>query len=284
MKKLGILLDSFCGHTKKEIEAFGFDYVNMIAIFDGKEYKDGIDLNLKDKLSYELLVNANDIKTSMPAIGVVVEKLEEMQKKYEKIIYFTINKGFSSTFSTATAVAADMENVHVISNKLVSTGIIAASQEAVKMANDNKDIDQILKMFQTRADDSMCFVIPSDATSLIKSGRLTGIKKMAFEKLKLIPALLVTDDGFSVSTIKRNFVKVIKNSIEKAITKIGRENMDEYTWEVIHCGVKESKNKVISAFKDAGIKEWTEAWAALSIVSHTGIGAIGIFVRKKESK
>jgi len=281
MKKLGILLDSFSGYGQKDLKKMGIEYINQTTIVDGVSYKDGIDLELKDPKGLKIIQEGKDIKSSMPAIGLVAEKMEQMSKEYENVIYFAMNKGISSTFSTGMAAASDFDNVTVISNKMISSAQTDTSIEAMKMANKGASLEEVLKYFEEMAKDSYGFVIPKDVKGLIKSGRVSGAKKVILEKAKLIPSLLVTEDGFKVDSTKRNFSKIVKNTIEKIIESIGKENVDKYNWEVIHTGDQTTKNKVILAFKEYEIKDYRENWASITIAAHTGIGAIGISVWKK---
>lgn len=281
MKKLGIVLDSFSGYSKKELKQMGIEYINQTTIVDGVSYKDGIDIIFKEEGGFKLINEGKDIKSSMPAIGLVTEKLEAMSKQYENVIYFTMNKGISSTYSTGVAAASDLKNVHVISNKLISTAMTDASIRAIKLMKEGKTIKETLEFIQELSDTSFGVVIPKDVSGLVNSGRVVGAKKLIFEKGNLIPSLLVVEDGFKVKAIKRNFNKSVKGTVEKIIQKIGKGNINKYNWEVIHTGDQTTKNKVVLAFKEKGINNYSENWASLTIAAHTGIGAIGISVWKK---
>ena len=280
MKKLGILLDSFSGLSEKEINKLGFEYISQTTILDGTTYHDGVDLILKD--SIELVKNAKDIKSSMPAIGLVTEKLERMSKEYENVIYFTMNKGMSSTYSTGVAAASDLKNVHVISNKLVGLGIIESSSIIMKAMNeDGKTIKEALAIMKKISDSSYAYVIPKDVSAIIRSGRLSGVKKVIMEKARLIPRLKVTDDGFKLDSTKRNFGKMIKSAVQKIVDKIGKENINKYNWERVTTGDDSSDQKVKDAFEEAGIKDHKTSWATIGVAAHSGIGAIGISIWKK---
>ncbi|MCK5945911.1 MAG: DegV family protein [Mycoplasmataceae bacterium] len=280
MKKLGILLDSFSGLSKKEINKLGFEYISQTTIFDGKTYHDGVDLILKD--SIELVKNAKDVKSSMPAIGLVTNKLDVMSKKYENVIYFAMNKGMSSTYSTGAAAASEFQNVTVIANKLVGLAIVEASLKMSEAMNKNgKSLKEALAMMQSISDNSYSYVIPKDVSAVIRSGRLSGVKKVIMEKAKLIPRLKVTEEGFKLDSTKRNFGKMIKSAVQKIVDKIGKSNINKYNWELITTGDKSSDQKVKNAFEESGIKDFKTSWATIGVAAHTGIGAIGIQVWKK---
>ena len=279
MKKLGILLDSFSGYSKKEIEAMGFDFIPQVTILDGTVYEDGITLILKD--SIELIKNAKDVKTSMPSIGLVSEKLKEMSNKYEQIVYYTMNRGMSSTYSTGVAAALDFHNVKVISNKLIGTAIIDGARELAKNVKNGKSLEDALKILEKTSESSHCFVIPKNVSALIKSGRLTGAKRLIMEKAKLIPRLRVTIEGFKLDSTKRGFNKIIKSGVAKIVEKIGKSNISKYNWEINTTGDNDSDEVVANAFRESGIVKFTKGWVSIGVAAHSGIGAIGINTWKK---
>ncbi len=278
MKKIGIIVDSFTGYSKASVEKLGLEYINHLVILNGQPLKEGIEIELKNKIE-EIKADTN-AKTSMPAIGVVIEKYEELSKKYDKVIYLPMNKGFSSTFSTAFAASAEFDNISVVETSLVATGIITIAQEMIKMIESGKTEQEAIAYLRKVEETAESFVIPKNLDSLIKNGRLVSAKKFVMQKAKLIPRLEVVMEGFKVSKVGRNMGKLIKATVEK-IAKAIESDFAAYTWEVIWTGDTKTRDKVIEAFKSVGITKFKETWSSSVIAVHTGIGAIGINVWKK---
>ncbi len=278
MKKIAIIVDSFSGFSKAEVEKLGLDYINHTVILNGKSYKEGIEIKLED--SIEDIQNDLKAKTSMPAIGVVLEAYEKLSKEFDQVIYIPMNKGLSSTYSTAFAASNDFDNVNVISTSLVSASLIETAVEMKKLISAGKSIDEATKFLRKVESTAHAYVIPKNVDALIRSGRLTSAKKFVMQKAKLIPKLEVTMEGFKLVKVGRNMGKIIRSTVEKVIKEI-QDDVNNYIWEVIHTGDLKTKLKVIEAFKEVGVIKIKETWSASAIAIHTGIGAIGINVWKK---
>lgn len=280
MKKLGIILDSFSGLSKAEYEKMGFEYINQTVILDGKEYKEGIDGTIVDLI--DKIVAATDHKTSMPAIGLVVDKYEEVSKKYENVLFIPMPTGMSSTFSTAKMAAADFENIHVVSNRFTGHAAIEAGKVAMKMADDGKSVEEIIKYLEEVSKTSVTYVIPNNVEQLIKGGRLSGVKKFVMQKGKLIPRLYLNQDGkFETKGIKRNFHKAVDSVIEKIIDEIGAANVNDYNWELIHSTGADAIKIGEDALKAHGIKGYKVFTCSAATGAHTGPGSVGYSVYKK---
>ena len=278
MKKIAIILDSFTGLSKKEVEEMGLEYINHTAILNGKPYKEGIELELRN--SFEEVKKDLNSKTSMPAIGVVIEKFEDLSERYENVIYLPMNKGFSSTFSTAYSASLEFKNIKVIATKLVAKGLCETAVKMKEMVEAGKTVDQALAFLNKVEETSYAYVIPKDVDGLIRGGRLKSAKKVIMQKGRLIPRLEVVIEGFKLSKVGRSMNKVIKSTVEKIIKTIDGK-VDDYNWEVIYTGDEETKKFVTDAFVKNGIKDFKETWASLVIAVHTGVGAIGINAWKK---
>ena len=277
MKKLAIVFDSFTGVSKKELNKMGFYIVPQTSIINGEVILDGVDGTLSKYVS--LIKKSDEFKSSMPAIGRVVEKFEELQKKAEHIIYIPMNKGMSSTYSTGAAAAKEFKNVHVIDNKFSGHAGIYYAKKAMEMIKKDP-IAKVVKMLKKASDDSHTWIIPKTVDQLIKSGRLTGAKKVILQKGKLIPKLYLTDDGITTKAVGRNFAKLISSSVEKTLKDISKPS--DYIWEVIYAGDKTTQKLATEIIAEQGVKEKVQyAEASVTVTCYNGIGAIGINVYKK---
>ena len=278
MKKIAIIVDSFTGFSKKEIEGLGLLYINHTVILDGKPYKEGIEMELKDCFQYidEDLTS----KTSMPSIGIVIDLFETLSKEYEKVIYLPMNKGFSSTFSTAAAASNEFDNISVVETKLITRGLVNTAIKMKEMIEAGKTEEEAVAFLRKVEETSHSYVIPQNVDALVRGGRLNSAKKVIMQKGKLIPRLEVIMDGFKTSKIGRNMNKVIKSTVAK-MNKAIEEKTDEYNWEVIYAGNEKTKKFVTDAFKEIGVTSFIESWTSSVIAVHTGTGAIGINIWKK---
>lgn len=280
MKKLGILLDSFSGLSKKEYEQMGFEYVNQIVILDGEVFKEGIDGTFKDL--QDKILKANDIKTSMPAIGLVVEKFEECKDKYENLIFIPMNKGMSSTYSTAAAASQDFKNIHVVANKFIGHAAIYYAKKAIEMAERGIDIKQIIQYLSDASKHTEAYVIPSAIDQIVKSGRLSGVKKFILQKGHLTPRLYISDEGIVTKGVKRSFSKAIDSSVDKVIESIGGpEKINDFIWEIVHTFGEDEIKLAEKLMNEKGIKEINKVSVSAATGAYNDKGSLGINAYKK---
>lgn len=127
MKKIAIILDSFCGRDKKTVEKISDHYfLPLRIIINGKEYyDDGSTLNAE-----ELMKEANgadDVKTSQPSPAMTEELFETLSKEYENVIYLCLGSALSGTYQTASVISKEYKNVHVINNFMVGAAFTELS-------------------------------------------------------------------------------------------------------------------------------------------------------------
>ena len=278
MKKIAIIVDSFTGYSKKQVEDLGLLYINHTVILNNKPYKEGIEIELKDCVQ-EVAADFT-AKTSMPSIGIVIDLFEELSKEYDQVIYLPMNKGFSSTFSTASAASNDFDNITVVETKMVAKGLLETGVKMKSMMEEGKTVKEAINFLRTTEETSYSYVIPQNVDALVRGGRLNSAKKVIMQKGKLIPRLEVVMEGFKTSKIGRNMNKVIKSTVAKVLKAIDGKH-ELFNWEVIYAGTEKTRDFVINAFKEVGVTTYTESWASSVIAVHTGVEAIGINVWKK---
>ena len=269
MKKIFMIVDSTSGLNKQEAEKLGFGYVPQVVTIDGKDYNDGIDIFMKD--SVELIKNAKNCKTSVPPVGKIMDIISENANIYEKIIYWPMNKGVSSTFNTVSTVAKNFNNVFVVDTRLyadVLKKVIIKSQKMLETGSSFQDVLNFVKKISNKTNQ---YVIPKDITSMIRSGRIKGAKKLILEKGKLIPKLKFTENGLKPVAVKRNFNKMVKKTIEKMADDIKANN--NYEWLVMHNGNMDSLKIAEDEIRRLGFENIRE-WISPVISVHVGIGGL----------
>jgi fatty acid-binding protein DegV len=153
MKKLGILVDSFCGLRKIEVEKLGLEYISLVIFIDGIKIQEG-EKEILTEIAPKIL-KAKEVKTSLPTIGILKKKLEKMSKEYENVIYLPVNKGLSSTYSVAYATASKMKNVYVVNSCFAGTASIYNAKKILKKSN-LKNIKSIINQIKNNSKKSYC--------------------------------------------------------------------------------------------------------------------------------
>lgn len=281
MKKLEFILDSFTGFTEKEVLELGHHFIPLIINVDGKDYFDGRDIVMSE--SVKLIENSKKTSTSQPSVGELTDLLERQHNKKDvETIYISMNAEMSSTFSTASAIAKEFENVHVISGRHVGGMFLHAIEVAKSAFEKSNKVEDAIEAIHVANETSMCTVIPKTLDFLIKGGRLRGFSKLLLTKARLIPELRVTNEGFKRGTLKRGMSHVIDYVISKFIEDIGGPaQIDNYAWEINHTTDQSTIDMAKQKMNAAGIKEIKLRPTATVVFSHTGFGALSISCWKK---
>ncbi len=273
-KDLKIILDSTSGQSKIELEKNGFGFIPQQVILDDKQYRDGDNIDLKKTI--ELMKTSTKIQTSQPSYGEMVEDIKKFAQEYKYVIFLPMNKGISSTYEVAAKVSDEMNNVAVIPNRLFGTAMFDAAKRAIAAFKKSYKIQDAINAIHFVNDNSYCFICPKNLDALISGGRLRGGKKFILEKAGLIPLLLIKDEGIKVRGVKRSVTKLIMSAVEKMIGLIGKENIDNYHWEIHHTYDQSMIKISEQIFKTVGIKNFIKTPTASIIGIHTGIGALAI--------
>ena len=121
MGKVVILTDSSSGIRQAEAQQLGISVLPMPFFINGETLFE--DINLTQDTFYEHLTDGAEISTSMPAVGDLTDRWDELLKEYDEIVYIPLSSGLSSSCETATALSSDEEyegRVFVVNNQRIS--------------------------------------------------------------------------------------------------------------------------------------------------------------------
>ncbi|MGP1451492.1 MAG: DegV family protein [Metamycoplasmataceae bacterium] len=285
MKKLGIILDSFSCIDKKTADEYEIGFLPLQSIIDNKTYLDGVDI------SYEELINqiegAKEIRTSLPILSHIEETIESMSKKYEHVIYLGINENLSSSTTTASAIAKNYPNLHIVQNNFCGKMFLDIALYIQNFYEVNNDINLTLKELDKYIKQTTIFITPFSSEYLVRGGRMKGLKKFlisGLQKLRIFPIVKyegkVSFAGLATSK---------QHSINKIIQKIllfigGKENIDKYDFRLIH-GTDETNNNIAREIAQKNNINFTsEDFSSGIIAIHTGPRALAIGVSLKINK
>ncbi|MGZ9413623.1 DegV family protein [Mycoplasma sp. 5370] len=285
MKKLGILLDSFGGISKQTIENNGFEMVPLQFTIDGKDYIDNGE-ELTNLQIWELVKKSSSASTSLPALATIQEKLKKMNKEYENVIVFLTSSKLSSTYQTVLVESKQYgDKFHIIDNHFFTDEALELGKFLVQKSNEGVELNKLLEISKWVAKKSMNFLIVKDLTSLIRGGRLKGVKKLLLNSLKLIPLLKVDEEGINFGGLKRT----LKGSYEKVLEKLidfigGKHNLDNFEFKFMYANDSEMKNEIINLFNKEKLEIGNIEIASATVMIHTGVGCSSLGIWPKLSK
>lgn len=281
LNKTCIIVDSSSGIKNNEIKNVFMEPLEIIEIgTDKKEtfYKDNI--NIDSKMILEKLNMNIDLKTSQTPIGIKMELVENLLKKYSTIFVIPISSGISGAYQSWLMVKNDIENdnIHILNVEDICVGTRYVVEDILAMISSNATVDEIYNYVENRKKRRFGVLIVNDISQLKKGGRISGFKAMIVKALKM--NLLLNFDGKLTF-----FDKEI--SEDKAIQKAYKKINDEINFEVK--GIKrifmyttyldDAKNKElankISSLTGHDIKYFV---FPPSIAIHTGFGTFALFI------
>ena len=190
MSKVIVVTDSNSGITQSQSKELGVVVLPMPFYIDDKMYYEDIDLTQEQ--FYEKLTQGGEIKTSMPLVGDVTDKWDELLKEYDEIVYIPMSSGPSSSCETAMMLAQDYEGkVEVVNNQRISVTQRQSVLDAKMLAEQEKSAAEIKEILEKNKFESSTYIMVDTLEYLKKGGRITPAAAALGTLLKLKPVLQI---------------------------------------------------------------------------------------------
>lgn len=197
-KKICVVTDST---SDLPIEITKRDDVFIIPLtitFQDKDYKDGKDISTEQLL--EILKMGKGLpKTSQPNPKYFFDLFNKLIAENYTIISIHISSKISGTFQCAllTKDMINSDNIYVIDSKSVSLGLSLLVIQAIKMIDENKEVNEIVEKLEYLSTKIRLAFAVDDLKYLRDGGRLSSTKA-AFGTLLNIKPIIHMDEGFLI--------------------------------------------------------------------------------------
>lgn len=285
MSKVIVVTDSNSGITPDEAKMLGVEVLPMPFYINEQMYYENIDLTQEQ--FYEKLAAGGDIKTSMPLVGDVTDKWDELLKENDEIVYIPMSSGLSSSCETAYMLSQDYDGkVQVVNNQRISVTMRQSVIDAKKLAEEGKNAAEIKQILENAKFESSIYIMVDTLTYLKKGGRITPAAAALGTLLKLKPVLQIQGeklDAFAkartVKQAKSIMIDAMKSDFEK---RFGNPDGSQINLEMAYthdlAAAEAFKEEVQAAFPN---NEIVMSPLSLSISCHIGPGALAIACSKK---
>lgn len=222
----------------------GIDILRIHVFFNGKEYREGVDLNPVE--FYSQLEGLENPKQNLPHTGMPdTEEIQACFEKaitdgYDEMIVFAISAYLGGTYNKICLVAKDYEDrlkIHVVDTKITcfNEGFLAI--KAQEFANQGMSSQDILKEIRWMMKHQVFMGVVGKLDYLIYNGRLKGGKAFMGQMLNICPVIHFNPQGEcvpieSVRTQKKALVRTCE--ILKDI--IGDRSPEDYVLWHIYTG------------------------------------------------
>ena len=285
MSKVAIMTDSNSGITQAESKELGVYVLPMPFYIDEQMFYEDIDLTQEQ--FYEKLSQDCEITTSMPLVGDVTDKWEELLKEYDEIVYIPMSSGLSSSCETAYMLSKEYDGkVQVVNNQRISVTMRQSVMDAVELMKRGKNASEIKEILEAEKFESSIYIMLDTLYYLKKGGRITPAAAALGTLLKLKPVLQIQGEKLDAFA-KARTVKQAKNIMIETMKKDFQERFNSPDGAKMHLDIAYTKDiEAAEAFK----KEVEEAFPnneivmnplSLSVSCHIGPGALAIACSKK---
>lgn len=285
MSKVAILTDSNSGITQSEAKELGVYVLPMPFYFDGELFYEDIDLSQED--FYTKLEESKEITTSMPLVGEVMDKWDELLEEYDEVVYIPMSSGLSSSCETAYMLSQDYDGKVVVADlQRISVTMKLSVLDAKRLADAGKSAAEIKEILEETKMDSFIYITVNTLDYLRKGGRLTPAVAAIGSLLKIKPVLQIRGeklDKFAMARTMKQAKQTMLDAIEKNIT----EDLKDPTGENTVIAIAHTNNyEAALEFKEEVLKRWPdrEVWVdplSLSVSCHIGPGSLAVTCTKR---
>ena len=217
--KIAVITDTNSGMLPGDAEEHGIILQPMPVIIDGKEYREGE--NLDDDHFYQMLADGSVVHTSQPAAGDVIDLWKKVLKDYDEIVHIPMSSGLSGTCQSAMLYADEFDGrVHVVDNQRISVTQRQSALDARAMADNGMTGAEIRSRLEETKAESHIYIMVDTLEYLKKGGRITPAAAAIGGVLHLKPVLQIQGDkldAFSKCRGIRNAKKIMTDAVATGI-------------------------------------------------------------------
>lgn len=277
MSKVAVITDSTSYIPEHIRSEKNIVMIPLNVVFDKETYKEEAEIKADD--FYEMVSKEEALpKTSQPAIGELVELLEELAENYEEAVMITLSSGISGTYQSAVAAGEMVEGIklHVFDSEISCSPqafyVLKAAELASEGANGHEIMNRLLEM---KNNGIPAYFLVDDLNHLHRGGRLNTAQLFVGNLLQIKPILHFEDKKIVPFEKVRTKKKALKRIFDIMDEDLLPE--DTVTISVIHAKreddaveiAEELRQKFVNA--DVGVSYFGPV-----IGTHLGEGSLGI--------
>ena len=281
-------------YAPERYRSLGIDIIRIHIFFNGKEYREGIDLDPVD--FYNQLETIEDHKNNLPYTGMpdteeIMEHFERaIAEGYDETIVYAISSALGGTYNKICLIAKDYEDrikIHVVDTKITCFGEGLLAIKAAEYAAKGMSAEDILKETRWAMKHQEFIGIDGKLDYLIYNGRLKGGKAFMGQLLNICPLIHFSKEGEIVALESiRTQKKALARTCETLKEILGDRDPKDYIVWHIYTGPS-----VIKVLKEIEVKygiETNHEDVIMSPVSgcHNGpwLAGYGVFFLRREDE
>lgn len=283
--KTAVVTDSNSGITQKQAGELGIYVVPMPFTISGETLYEDIDLTQSQ--FYERLARDEDITTSQPAPGDVMNLWDRLLEEYDEIVHIPMSSGLSGACQTAVMLAEEYEgNVQVVNNQRISVTQRQSVLDAKELADRGWNAGEIRKLLEDTRFDSSIYITVDTLKFLKKGGRITPAAAALGTLLKIKPVLTIQGeklDAYAKARTMKQAKKIMTDAIARDLESRFQDPSCQNTClQIAHtdneAAALEFRQELLEMYP--GIEIYVDH-LSLSVSCHIGPGALAVACTKK---
>lgn len=281
MNNIKIICDSLSDVNKEYLEKYDIDVVPLTLILDGKEYRDGIDIQAGE--FYKILRDENAYpKTSQATYAQFKEVFDKYTKEGKTIIYISGSAAATGTCQSAIMAKNDTEGeIYIYDTNNLTFGAGFFVVRAAEMIEEGKTIDEVFKALDEIKEKYILMFSVDTLEYLKKGGRISSTKATVGSLLNIKPILEVKDGLVSQVGQVRGKKNVLNKMIEYVKERLGEDIEQDEIYIGYSDDPKETEKLTEIAKEVFKPKKIGYFLVGTCIGAHSGPGVGGILVFKK---
>ena len=274
--------DSTCDLSPQLLEQYGITTLPLYVIYDGVEYKDGVDLT-PDQLYEKVRQGGKLGSTAAINVDDYLAFFSRMRESCDTLIHFTISSEMSSCCQNARIAAQEVGGVYVIDSRNLSTGIGLQILRACELAQKGMAAEVIVSAITAMADKVDATFVPDNLEYLKMGGRCSAVTALSASLLRIHPCIQVREGKMGVGKkYTGSHEAVLMKYIKDRLSKL--EEVDLSRVFITHSGmtdpalVDKVKDAVlaIAPFEDVQVTR-----AGCTVSNHCGPNTLGVLFCRK---
>lgn len=251
MNNIKIIVDSGCDISTEYAQQNNITLVPLVITLDNIEYID--DYNLDTEMLVDKIASCSKIGGS--ACPSPNSYLQAFQGG-ENIFVITLSSKISGSYNSA-CLAKDIyleensnANIYIIDSETASSGQCFILDELIHLIETENNFRDICNKIDKVVENASTFFILDDMSTLIKNGRIKGLKALLIEKLNL--KLIMTEKSGEI--IQHDVVRGTKKSIQKlalTVKKFSETKLCKNLY-ITSCFAQDKVNQLLTYLKENG--------------------------------
>ena len=277
MSNIQIICDTMNDVPKEIVEKYNIEILPATIVFDGIEYKAGVDIQGDE--FYKMLRSSNSMPTtSQVTYATFKDTFEKYLDEGKKILYLSGSSAASGTYQSAMIAKNDIESddIHIFDTYSLCIGGGMLITEAAIMAQESNDIDYIINKLNEYKEKVEVYFSVDSLDYLHKGGRISGTKATIGTILNIKPILKIEDGVVKQKTQVRGSKKIIPTLIEQLKLQVGDDFSDKEVYVGYGDDIEECNKFVEKVKNELSPKSVKIFQIGACVACHSGADVFGL--------